>query len=229
MSPSATCPAYGVSFSARLRSPARSRCSPWPIGGCTAKDCDLQGSIDGAESSVLSGAKAYRETLIARANLVYKPEKGPQLGPTVAPPGALLSAANDLHVVCTPPLRQLQPAPARRDQPARGQPAAWQADSPRCCKADSIWPSQQTYRDFMPPGFYGRTPGEPGSAAHARGGDVELPSPMRGSPHPSWLRSRRPHRRAMTWRRPAVVENYNDYVLLHLGRLGRPQRGGIAQ
>ena len=36
----------------------------------------------------------------------------------------------------------------------------------------------------------------------------------------------------------AVVENYNDYVcpvpaaqnvLLHLGRLGRPQRGGIAQ
>jgi hypothetical protein len=35
----------------------------------------------------------------------------------------------------------------------------------------------------------------------------------------------------------AVVENYNDYVcpvpatqdvLLHLGRLGRPQRGGIA-
>jgi hypothetical protein len=51
--------------------PARSRCSPWPIGGCTAKDCDLQGSIDGAESSVLSGAKAYRETLLARANLAY--------------------------------------------------------------------------------------------------------------------------------------------------------------
>jgi hypothetical protein len=99
-----------------------------------------------------------------------------QADPTVAPPGALLSAANDLHAVCTPPSRQLQPAPAWRDQPAHGQPAAWQGGlAAVCCKADSIWPSQQAYRDFMPPGFYGRTPEEPGSAAHARGGDAELP------------------------------------------------------
>jgi hypothetical protein len=71
-------------------------------------------------------------------------------------------------------------------------------------QAVSIWPSQRAHRDFMPLGLHGRTPGVTGSAAHALGGRRGTPLSNERSPHPAWLRSRRPQRRAMTGCRAGV-------------------------